>query len=155
MLRRILYTIFTLLLIAPAVNAQRLVIGEKAPDIRVGEWYKGNSASTSGTAVLLDFFHSSNDQCVRALPRLNTIQKDYSGKLNVIVITKESMSSVSPYLDGKDYSFYLGNDEGGKTFNSFNVRLVPFSVLLDGSGKVAWTGNVGSLTDDIIRRALR
>lgn len=155
MLRKILLSLFLVSALVWGVSAQRIVIGEKAPDIKVGGWYGGNSPSRSTKAMLVDFFHSANDQCVRALPKLDAIQKDYPGKLSVIVLSKEEFSKISSYIDGKGYSFFTAVDDNGRTFGAFDVRFVPFSVLIDSNGRVAWAGNVNNLTSDIINKALR
>ena len=154
-MKRVILSILLLSVVSvTAATAQRLVIGERAPEIRVSSWLEGRSAATTGKAVLVNFFHSSNEQCIRDLAKLDGFSRAHSG-LNVLVITKETLDKVAPYVSGKGYGFYVGMDEDSKTFNAYGVRFVPFSALLDARGRLVWTGNPGSLTDEIINRALR
>lgn len=154
-MKKIMLCLAFLLLSAAAVNAQKLVIGEKTPDIRVSAWLT-EVPVMQGKATLIDFFHSSNEQSVRGLAKLNDFAKRYEGRLNVIVLNKEGFENVSQHLNAqKGYVLYMGFDEGGRIFAAYDVRFVPFSVLLDFRGRLVWTGNVNSLTDDIIKQALR
>ena len=144
-----------ILLAATGAQAQqRLVIGEKAPEIRVVQW-DGASPSIAGKPYLVDFFLSSNDQCVANLPKLNSLQSTHKENLNVIVIARESADKVQPFINGKGYGFYTGLDDGGKTFSGYGVRFVPFAALVDARGRLVWTGNVAGLTPDIIDKALK
>jgi len=154
-MKKLILSIFIFLLASAGAQAQRLVIGEKAPEVRVSQWMDGRTPSISSKAYLVDFFHSSNDQCVANLPKLNSLQNSYSGRLNVISISREGLDKIEPFTTGKNYSFYIGVDDGGKTFTGYGVRFVPFSALMDARGKLVWTGNVANLTNDIIDKALR
>ncbi len=138
--------------LAFAVQAQRLVIGEKAPEVRIAEWVGPKAAD--GKARLIDFFHSSNAQSVGNLEKLNTLAGTYGSKLNIIVVSQESMEKFQPFVSGKDYAFFAGLDEGGKTFAAYGVRFVPFAALIDAKGRLVWTGNVANLTDEILQKAL-
>jgi len=150
-----LFSLIIFLLASAGAQAQRLVIGEKAPEVRVSQWMDGRAPSLSGKACLVDFFHSSNDQCVANLPKLSSLQSTYTGRLNVISISREGLDKIEPFTTGKNYGFYIGMDDGGKTFTGYGVRFVPFAALLDARGKLVWTGNMANLTNDIIDKALR
>lgn len=154
-MKRLLFSILTLLFLSTAVQAQRLVIGEKAPDVRVSEWMNGHAPAMAGRAYLVDFFHTSNDQCVANLGKLHSLHTAYGGRLNVISISREGLDKVQPFVSGKGYGFYIGLDDGGKTFTNYGVRFVPFAALVDAKGKLVWTGNVSALTNDIVDKALR
>ncbi|MDL2230709.1 TlpA family protein disulfide reductase [Alistipes sp. OttesenSCG-928-L06] len=153
-MKKLILSILISLLTVAAAQAQRLVIGERAPEVRVSEWVSGGAAAVAGKPYLLDFFHSSNDQCVANLPKLNDFQRAYSGRLTVVVIARETADKVTPFVAGKGYGFHVGLDEGGKTFANYGVRFVPFAVLVDTKGKLVWTGNAATLSDDIISKAL-
>ena len=138
--------------LAFAAQAQRLVIGEKAPELRIAEWVDGKAAA-AGKARLIDFFHSSNAQSIGNLEKLNTLAGTYGEKLNIIVVSQEGMEKFQPFVSGKDYAFYAGLDEGGKTFSAYGVRFVPFAALVDARGRLVWTGNIANLTDDTLQKA--
>jgi hypothetical protein len=152
-MKKIWFSLIALVLTATAAQAQRLVIGEKAPEIKVSQWVDSRAAA-GNKATLVDFFHSSNAQCIANLPKLNTLQETYGARLNVIVVSSEGMDKLTPCLDGKGYGFYAGTDDAGKTFAAYAVRFVPFAALIDSRGRLVWTGNVASLTDETIKKAL-
>ena len=154
-MKRLLFSILSIVFLSTAAQAQRLVIGEKAPEVRVAEWLDGKSPSLSGRACLIDFFHSSNDRCVANLSKLDDLQRTYGDRLNVISVSREGWDKVRPLVSGKGYGFYTGLDDGGKTFANYGVRFVPFAALVDARGRLVWTGNVSALTDDVVDKALR
>lgn len=151
-MKRLLLVAALMLVSVVTVRAQRLVIGEKAPEIRVAAWQDGRTP-VSG-AMLVDFFASSNPQCVANLDKLNTIQGRYGDRLQVVVISREGAERMAEFTAGKNYRFRIGEDDGGKTFAAFNVRFVPFAALIDARGRLVWTGNVTGLTDETIERGL-
>ncbi|MCC8089670.1 MAG: TlpA family protein disulfide reductase [Rikenellaceae bacterium] len=155
MLKKICISIISLTTLCISAEAQRVVIGEKAPDIKVAEWDRDIAPRSTTKAVLLDFFHSANDQCVKNLPLLNSLQTKYGDNLSVIVLTRETGDKMAPLINGRGYKFFVGYDGDGRTFTSYGIRFVPFSVLIDSNDRVAWTGNVNSLSDDVIQRAIR
>ena len=139
--------------LAFSAQAQRLVIGEKAPEVKVSEWLGGRAPGSGAT--LVDFFHSSNPQCVANLDKLNTIAGSYGNRLNVVVLSREGADKMASVASGKHYRFFMGEDDGGKTYNAFSVRFVPFAALIDARGRLVWTGNVSALTNSTIDSALR
>jgi len=144
-----------LLLTAPAVQAQRLVIGEKAPAVQPGEWLAGQPGELTGKPVLVDFFHSSNDQCVANLTRLNALQQSHAGSLAVVLVCREPADKIRPLIEGKGYRFSTVLDDNGKTFTAYQVRFVPFAALIDARGRLVWTGNIANLPDETVARAVR
>ncbi len=148
-------TVLGLILLASAVSAQaqRLIIGEKTPDIQVVQWVDGRAAA-AGKATLVDFFHSSNQQSINNLNKLDGLETTYGSKLNIVVVSQETMEVFRPFIVDKGYGFYAGIDDNGKTFTAYGVRFVPFAALIDARGRLVWTGNVTNLTDEIIQKAL-
>lgn len=136
-----------------ALNAQKLVIGEKAPDIKVKEWLSEKPADDK--AKLVEFFHTSSKQCSSRLSVLNSTAKKYSGKLSVVLIAKEPADKIRPAVSPANKNFATGIDDGSKTFDNYGAQFVPFSVLIDKKGRVVWFGNPSSLSDDTIEKALK
>ena len=101
-------------------SAQKLVMGEKAPDMKVSGWISDRPAE-SGTAQLVEFFHSSNRQCHNRLPALDALAQKYSGKLTVIIMTKETAETVADILYPGSRSYYAAVDDG-RTFGNFGVQ---------------------------------
>ena len=137
-----------------AANAQKLTIGERAPEIRIKEWLT-ERINYQGTPLLLDFYHSSSKECDSNLAVLDGYAAKYGSGLNIMVIARESREKVEGALLGSPHKFSAVLDDGGRTFNNFAIQFVPFSVLIDGRGRVIWFGNPALLTNDILSRAVK
>ena len=131
--------------------AQSLAIGEKAPELKISRWLT-EQPSRNGKPVLLEFFYSPSEPSKNRLSALDDLARGYSGRLQVIVIAKEPADKVTPLVKG--YVFAVALDEEGKTFDSYGVKFVPFSVLFDGRGRVAWFGNPAKLTEKTMKESL-
>lgn len=134
-------------------DAQRFVIGEKAPSVRVSEWLSPTQPS-GGKAQLIEFFHSSNKQCPMRLAVLDDLAAQYPGKLEVIVVTKEPVEKIEGILQPAESHYFVASDDNGRTFASFGAQFVPYSVLIDKKGRVVWFGNPSSLDEATISGAL-
>lgn len=152
MKKSLLLTI-TLALIVMGANAQRLIIGEKAPELKVKEWI--TKEPTGNKAKLIDFFHSSCTQSEKHLERLNEIAEKFSSQLVVVIVVREPFEKLSSQLKLAGKSYYVAMDENGKSFSNYTVQYLPFSVLVDAKGRVRWFGNSTSLQDRIITENMK
>jgi hypothetical protein len=154
-MKRGVFSLMIFLSATVGTQAQSLVIGEKAPEIRVARWYEERPPTLAGKAVLIDFFLASDVRAAANLFRLNELQKACDGRLHVVLVTRDGLDKMAPLVDGKGCAFYIGQDDGGKTFSDYGVRFVPFSVLVDVRGRLIWTGNAVALTDEALEKLLK
>lgn len=144
--------IFLTLLFSISVNcvfAQSSVIGSKAEKIEGVEWLS-DEPTLKGRAMLMEFFHSSNANSVKRIDLCNQTAKDYYGRLNVVIMTREPAEQISKLLL-KEYQYsYVGVDDKGDIFNKYGVFYVPYAVIVDKKGIIRWTGNPRLLTYEII-----
>jgi len=102
--------------------------------------------SLRGKVVLLDFWGSWCQPCVRAVPSLRKLQKEHVNDAFV-------MLGISSDKDGKTWSAFTAKngmvwpqywDEDRKMQRTFDVRVFPTYILLDGDGierlRVSGTG---------------
>lgn len=136
------------------LQAQKLVTGEKAPDVKVSEWLWGAPADDN-KAMLIEFFHSGSRQCVDRIGNIETVALKYKGKLNVVLLAKEPAEGVRGKLAMQSGAYFAAIDEGGRTFEAFGVKFVPFCVLIDHKGRVLWSGNPSSLDSEEIGRLIK
>lgn len=135
-----------------AASAQKLMIGEKVPELKVGEWI--NDRPAQGTARLIEFFHSSDNQLKERLSALDRYAKKYEG-LTIILISREGKAAIERTVLSSPRGYSIGADDEGKTFGAFGVQYVPFCVLTDSKGKVVWFGNPSGLEEATIESALK
>lgn len=153
-MKKIITAVFVAIASLNLASAQTIIIGEKTPDLKVAQWLNSNQVR-SNTPTLLEFFVSQSAPSQKRLPVLDALAKQYGGKLNIVIISKESQSKIAPLIDGKNYSFAIAIDDEGKTFSNYGVQFVPFGILTDAKGRVVWSGNSSQLTNDIIQRAFK
>lgn len=132
-------------------GAQDLVIGEKV-DIKAV--YLDASRPEGGKPIMLEFFVSRVPGAPERVKALDKLASDYSGRMSVVLVTREPQGAVESTFKGKGYSFYVALDDNDRTFKDFGVRYVPYAVLLDSKGRVAWFGNPSTLDDRAITDAL-
>lgn len=147
MKKLVLISVLTMFIAATAI-AQKLQIGEKMPDLKIKEWI-GKQPSMS-SPMLIEFFHSSSNQCIARLEVLDKLTDKYKSKMDVILLSKEAKEVAVKQVKPEVRKFFIGLDDAGRTFTAYNVQFVPFSVLVDNKGRIAWFGNATLLTEDII-----
>lgn len=122
---------------------------------------KGESvamAKWKGQALVLNFWATWCAPCVEEMPELTALQKEIEPKnIQILGIGIDNPASISAFaekyqigyplyvagIDGSELSRQMGNQAGG----------LPFTVLLDASGKVRKT-YLGRLKMDELRRDL-
>jgi thiol-disulfide isomerase/thioredoxin len=77
-------------------NKQKIVpilVGQKTPNLPFGEFFGESNlknlslGSLKGKLVILDFWNTHCGPCVAAMPKLDSIQKEYGDKIQIITIT--------------------------------------------------------------------
>ena len=87
---RFCLAVVVLLFSAGSCPAQRLVVGEKAPELKVGEWLLHKDALSDSCPTLVEFFFSRSEPSLRRLTVLDGFIRDHSERLNVILMVRES-----------------------------------------------------------------
>ena len=151
MKKLILTAVFAIAAIASS-SGQKLMIGEKAPDLKIKEWL--NQGPSQGSVRLNEFFHSADEQSRARLSILDNYANKYS-ELTVILVAREDKAIVENAVRSSSRSFPIGIDDNGKTFSAYSVQYIPFSVLVDEKGRVIWFGNSSNLQENFISNALK
>ena len=136
-----------------ALWAQRVEVGSRAPHIADVEWISDPLAE-SGKMLMVEFFHSSNKDCREHIDHLNALAKDYRHEMDVLVLTREPSEQVAGMLLHEYQYFYIGIDESGKVFRAFNVKHVPYAVIINTEGIIVWAGNPLTLTNQMLKKTL-
>ena len=128
--------LFALAMPCAALRAQRIALGERAPEIRPAAWLEGRAPAEA------------------SLKQLHALTSKFGTKLRVIVVTRDKEEAVgpalAPYLAPR---FAVALDPQGRIFTAYGVSYIPFGVLLDARGRALWQGNTRQLTEETIRTA--
>ncbi|MSR63159.1 MAG: TlpA family protein disulfide reductase [Planctomycetes bacterium] len=120
---------------------------EKTSAQRLSDFY--------GRAVLLDFFAFWCGPCAQAVPHLNELEQQYGARgLSVVGVTWEGPKKTVPWVAKYGVEYAYGYDSGSGMQRLFQINSIPFAVLLDTEGVIAWTGDPRRLTPERIERAL-
>ncbi|MCW3075118.1 MAG: hypothetical protein JWP69_2187 [Flaviaesturariibacter sp.] len=119
-------------------------VGDVLPATIVSGVRNSASSSLSITGgpgiVLLNFIASGCLSCYRDLPRLDSLQRQYAGRLQVLLVTSEDSARVGAFLRGRGRGLSLPI-VGGDTLlrNFFPHRFLSHTVWLQGGRVVAIT----------------
>jgi len=144
-------TIFLLLLIfsftnlwAQSAAIQDLKIGDQCPDFAFENIinYSRTSAHLSdfkGRLVILDFWATWCGPCLKALPKLDSLQSSFGAKIMILPVSYQETELVKSYIKNSPdlkrlHLPYLTNDT--KLGQYFRHNLIPHEVCIDGNGKV-------------------
>lgn len=123
-----------------ALNKQ----GEKLP-VALGKetWISKKDRDTEGHVLVLDFWATWCGPCIRAQPKLESLQKKHNDDLMVMAIagSGEDMATVKRYLAQHKKSYYNLFDGKQTVSNSLRVQAIPHTVVMSTDGVVRWQGN--------------
>lgn len=141
-----------------------LRIGAPAPAFKAGRWLKGTPVTTfaKGHVYVVEFWATWCGPCKMSIPHLTELAKEYKGKATFIGvdILEAGHGGDASKLDGKldafvaemgprmDYSVCRDTAENHMEKNWFKAGQfngIPACVVVDGQGKVAWTGHPSEL----------
>lgn len=152
-MKRLLLFVCLLGMVFTAAATSKFAIGDRAPELRIKEYLTGGPKADN-LPKLIEFFHSASAPSLERLPALSDLAGQYKGKLNVIVISRESSDALRRAV-GDNPSFFAAVDDGGKTFAAYDVQYVPFAVIVDSKGRIVWLGNPGTLSVEELQKYLK
>ena len=141
-------------------SAQELTLGSNAPKLEVKEFVKGEAVKgfEKDKTYVVEFWATWCGPCRTSIPHLTKLQKQYK-ELTIIgvAILEQDQSKVADFVeemgDKMDYRVALDKvpegsdgDEGAMVKNWMEPAEqagIPFAVIVNGEGKVAWIGHPG------------
>jgi thiol-disulfide isomerase/thioredoxin len=149
---------------APNLAAQEsgIAVGTRAPVVAVND-LDGKPVDLGQyigkRPVFLEFWATWCEQCEALLPRLRAAQAAYGSQVEffgVNVTVNQSPERVRKYLQEHEPGFRPLYDDQGTSIRAFQVPATSYVVILDRTGKVAYTGSGGSQEfDGVLRKVIR
>ena len=142
---------FGLLFSPVATQAQKLVIGSRVPDFKGVEWR--TLPPRTETPTLIEFYAPGNASSVRFFPKLAEISRRFEN-IQIVVLTHGNASGTTADSLPAKYGdrYFIGVDPDGKVYRAFQVRYVPYTVLVNSKGELYWQGNLGNLSATVLER---
>lgn len=134
------------------VEAQRLMVGNRAPDMKVQQWYQ-NKAIGGTLPRYVEFFSINSKPSLDRVGEVERLAKQYADRMGVAILLRESAEEVGSQLTPAGY--HVGFDHEGKSFKNYEVNYLPFAVILDRKNNLLWFGNPSTLTDAQLEKILK
>lgn len=152
-MKRILILLTLTALAAGKAFAQKLVIGSRIPDLKAVQWL--TAAPRAEVPMLIEFYNPDNASSVRFFPKLAEVDHKYgNGDSGIQIVVLVAQLGPAAERLRRDYgeNYYIGVDPDGKVYQAFNVRFLPYTILVSSKGELYWQGNLGNLTDEMLRK---
>ena len=159
---RTLFLVLGLLWLAPAavqpLRAQEsgIAVGSRAPAVQIND-LDGKPVALSRyigkKPVFLEFWATWCELCEQLLPRVRAAQTAYGDKvkfLGVNVTVNQTPDRVRKYLDEHKPGFQPLYDDHGTSIRAYQVPATSYVVIVDRTGKVAYTGIGGTQNFDAV-----
>ncbi|MEG1635275.1 MAG: redoxin domain-containing protein [Rikenellaceae bacterium] len=153
-MQKLILRVLLLLMLPIGANAQRLIYNERAPKIEGKEIITGAKA-IKDRPTYIDFFVLDSPQNDEQLKMLEKISNIYNNQMNFILISKDSKEELMKFFEGKNPSYTVLLDLDGRTFKNYNIKFIPFSVLIDKKGVFIWQGKNSTITGSILDQVLK
>lgn len=122
--------------------------GKQAPALEVEKWLAGEKApDTQGKVVLIDFWASWCPDCRRVIPQLNKYKKKFAQDLVVMGISDESAEAVNKFMEKQRIDFAIAVDPSAKMKTEVGVKGIPHVLIVSPDGIVRWQGYPESKED--------
>ncbi|MEI7024195.1 thiol-disulfide oxidoreductase ResA [Paenibacillus sp. y28] len=132
-----------------SASGERVRLGAKAPDFTVTN-LEGQAVRLSdyrGQGVVLNFWGSWCEPCVKEMPLLNEVYGSGHGGVEIVgVNVGETKGTVKQFADQYSLAFPVFTDPAGEAAGAYQVRSLPTTFVIDKSGKIVEIIN-GELSD--------
>ena len=134
--------------LASAGGAQEsgIPVGSQAPGAKV-QTLDGKTIDIGSyvgkSPMVIEFWAFWCPNCKELEPSLLALQKKYGSKvrfLGVAVSVNETLDRVKAYTSRRGYSHQTVYDDKGEATEAYDVPATSYVVVVDGSGKVVYTG---------------
>jgi thiol-disulfide isomerase/thioredoxin len=140
---------------AKAESTAKLNVGDPAPALSVEKWVKGDAITgfEKGRVYVVEFWATWCGPCIRSMPHLSEIQKEFKDKgLTVVGVTSEdtrgnTLESVEKMVSNKadKMGYTVAWDKGRDTNKAYMEAAgqagIPCSFVVDQKGNIAYVGH--------------
>ena len=137
-------------------RAQTLRVGMPFEPPQLEQFRKTAARGTAefvGRAVLYEYFTTGDQQCVLSIPHFNRLHRKFSKEgLQLVAVSFEPPGLVDAWAEEKGVEHPYAFDPEKRFLRACGTPRVPFAVLVDANGKVAYFGDPGKVTEEKIQQ---
>lgn len=98
--------------------------------------------------TIIDFFGTWCGPCIKALPILDRIQKEYSSHVAVVLLSVEKEAQLKKFIASrKDFAFPVIADAGNSISNLFQPPSYPYTVVVSSENRIIAITEAETITD--------
>lgn len=108
-------------------------------------------AKLSADITILDFFGTWCVPCIKALPHLESLEKEFGSKLSIVLISNEKKEKLTTFLQkNTSLSFPVWVDEDNSITAAFAPPSYPYTAVLDKNNNILALTDAASITSENI-----
>lgn len=147
-----------------------LKVGDKAPALTVENWVKGKEVKKfeEGKVYVVEFWATWCGPCIKGIPHLTELQKEYKDKgVTIIGVAssergndaKSKLVGVENFVrkQGKEMEYTIAFDADRSMSKDWMAAAgrngIPCAFLVGPDGKIAWIGHPGNGLDAELKKA--
>ncbi len=145
-----------------AVKAQQgYIVNDVTGDFPIAKILNHSPSSSSfqqfkERLLVIDFFGTWCVPCVRALPKLSTLQEKYKNQITILLVSEEGQTKLENFIKKQaSFSFPVVVDEEKSFIKKFQPPSYPYTVVVAKNGKIIAIPTQEEMTDDNINSWLK
>ncbi len=150
-----------------------LKVGDKAPELTVDKWVKGDEVTSlqAGTVYVVEFWATWCPPCIKGIPHLTELQKEYGEDVTVIGVAaserkpKEGeadnrLANLEKFVEAKgdEMAYRVAYDSKRAMTEAWMKPAgrngIPCAFIVGGDGKIAYIGHPIEM-DEALKAAVR
>ncbi len=135
-----------------ASPALAIDLGDDAPPLKIKKWVKGDAVDLAKgkdkNVFVVEFWATWCGPCIKGIPHLTELQKEYKDKGVVFVgISAEKTSVVKKFVEkqGDKMGYAVAVDKKRATNRAYmkasGINYIPYAFIVDKGGKLVWRGS--------------
>lgn len=143
-----------------------LMVGDTAPTLQFGKWIQGEPIRVIDTnyVFVVEFWATWCAPCVRAIPHLNQLWREFKDK-GVIIVGQDiwdSDDAVAPFVKkmGNQMTYHVALDDKNPEqkkgamaitwMQAAGLNSIPTVFIVNQQGRIAWIGNPENLNEQVL-----
>ena len=104
--------------------------------------------------IYVDFWATWCAPCISSMPHTEQLEKKYGENVLFLFLSQEPAGKVKEFMQKRNKNFISAVNPDGATFEKYQIRYIPQSLIIGPYGKVVWHGQPLDLNEKILNDLL-